>query len=204
FRIADQHRYDMRGAWHHRQAHIVEDRFHPRRTVLMAFAFPTRRFQMADCCGSRSTYGRRQCRRENKAGRVGPHRVDQFVACGDVPAQATEGFSHRPFDDVNAMHGVVALADSTTVQPIHADGMDLIAVGHGPIALGEIADRMHPRNAAIHGIETHEYDQLWSARIGSSEQLFEVAEIIVTPDLLFATRLSYALDHGIVFEWVAH
>ncbi len=39
-------------------------------------------------------------------------------------------------------------------------------------------------------------------RIGGLEQLFEVADIVVPPDLLLAAGLAHALDHGIVVERV--
>src|SRR5262245_63311450 len=91
------------------------------------------------------------------------------------------------------MHGAVALANTTTVRPIHADGMDLIAVGHCTAALGEIADRMNRSDVAVPGIKALEHDQLWSRRIGSPQKLFEVAEIIVAPNFLLTNRLSYTL-----------
>ena len=80
--------------------------------------------------------------------------------------------------------------------------MHFIAVGHGPVAFGEIADRMDRRDITVHGIEALEDDQFWPRWIHGREQLFEVTEIIVAPDFLFAARLAHTFDHGIVVECI--
>ena len=62
--------------------------------------------------------------------------------------------------------------------------------------------RVHRRDVAVHGIEALEHDQLRPLRIGGLEQFFEMAEVVVPPDLLLAAGLAHALDHRIVVERV--
>ena len=62
--------------------------------------------------------------------------------------------------------------------------------------------RVHRRDVAVHGIEALEHDQLRPLRIGGLEQFFEMAEIVMPPDLLLAAGLAHALDHRIVVERV--
>ena len=97
---------------------------------------------------------------------------------------------------------VVAVADAAAARPVHADRVHFVDISHGVVALGQIADRVHRRDVAVHGIEALEHDQLRPRRIGGLEQLFEMLDIVVPPDLLLAARLAHALDHRIVVERV--
>ena len=123
-------------------------------------------------------------------------------AARDIAAEAAERLGQRALDHVDAVHGVVALADAAAARAVHADRVHFVDIGHGAVALGEIADRMHRRHVAVHGIEALEHDQLRPLGIGGLEQLFEVADVVMPPDLLLAAGLAHALDHGIVVERV--
>ena len=157
---------------------------------------------MADGGGRRRADRRRQRGGEDEAGRIGAHRVHHLCAAGDIAAEAAERLGQRALDHVDAVHGVVALADAAAARAVHADRVHFVDIGHGAVALGEIADRVHRRHVAVHGIEALEHDQLRPLRIGGLEQLFEMAEIVMPPDLLLAAGLAHALDHGIVVERV--
>ena len=123
-------------------------------------------------------------------------------AARDVAAEAAERLGQRALDHVDAVHGVVAFADAAAARAVHADRVHFVDIGHGAVALGEIADRMHRRHVAVHGIEALEHDQLRPLGIGGLEQLFEVADVVMPPHLLLAAGLAHALDHGIVVERV--
>ena len=62
--------------------------------------------------------------------------------------------------------------------------MHLVAVGHRAVALGKIANAVDGRDVAVHRIKTLEHDQLRPFGFGLFEQLFEVAEIVMAPDVL--------------------
>src|ERR1700716_2566729 len=64
-------------------------------------------------------------------------------------------------------NALASVPSSTSIRSItpscsatHADGVHLVRIRHGAIALREIADAMHRRQVAIHGINSLEYDQL--------------------------------------------
>jgi hypothetical protein len=100
------------------------------------------------------------------------------------------------------MHGAFALADAAAARAIHPDRVHLVAIGHGAVALGQIADGVDRRDVAVHRIEALESNQLRPLGIGGLEQFFEMADIVMPPDLLFAAGLAHAFDHGIVVERV--
>jgi hypothetical protein len=80
--------------------------------------------------------------------------------------------------------------------------MHLVAIGHRVVTLGKIANAVDGGDITIHGIEALEHDQLRPLRLGPFEQLFEVAEIVMAPDMLLRTGLAHALDHRVVVECV--
>jgi hypothetical protein len=60
--------------------------------------------------------------------------------------------------------------------------MDLVNVSHRAIAFREVADAVHRRDVAVHGIKRLERDQLGLVGRLQGEQFFEVADVVVTPD----------------------
>jgi len=62
--------------------------------------------------------------------------------------------------------------------------LHLVAIGHRAVAPGKIANAVDGRDVAVHRIKTLEHDQLRPFGFGLFEQLFEVAEIIMAPDVL--------------------
>ena len=108
---------------------------------------------MLDRGGRRSADGRRQRRGEDEAWRIGTHRIDQRARAGDVAAKATERLGERAFDHVDTARDAVALADAAAARAVHADSMHLVDISHGAVALGEIADAVHRRDVAVHGIQ---------------------------------------------------
>src|SRR6267378_3612381 len=112
-------------------------------SFLMSFAFPIRRFQVTDGGGGSSADGRRQGGRKDESRRIGTHRVDQGAAPRNVSAHAAECLGERAFQHVNPVHHAVALRYAGATRAVHADGVHLVRIGHGAIALSQIADAMH-------------------------------------------------------------
>jgi hypothetical protein len=98
-----------------------------------------------------------------------------------------------PFDHVDAAHGTVAFADATATRAIHPDRMHFVDVGHRAIAFGQIADETHRRHVTIHGIKAFKHNQLRSVGSGRRQKCVEMQRVVVTENLLLATRLVYAL-----------
>jgi hypothetical protein len=80
--------------------------------------------------------------------------------------------------------------------------MHFVAIGHRPVPLGKVADCVNGRDASVHGIKAFEHDQLRTRWVRSLEQLFEMAEIVMTPNLLFTAGPAHAFNHRIVVERV--
>ena len=148
------------------------------------------------CCGRANRW--RQCRGEDKAGRIGPHCVDQGARTGNIAAEAAKRLGERAFDDVDAMHDAVAFGDAAAARAVHAHGVNFVDIGHRAMARGEIANLRDRRDIAIHRIEAFEHDQLRPQRIGDGQKLFQMRHVVVAEDLLLAMRLAHAFDHGIV------
>ena len=61
-------------------------------------------------------------------------------------------------------HRAVALGDAAAARAVHADRVDLVEIGHGAVALGEVADRADRRDVAVHRIDALERRSAWAAR----------------------------------------
>jgi hypothetical protein len=79
--------------------------------------------------------------------------------------------------------------------------MHFVDIGHGAIALGEVADFEGRGHVAVHGVEALEHDQFGPVAC-RAQQCFEMFHVVVAEDLLFAMGLAYALDHRVVIERV--
>jgi hypothetical protein len=105
--------------------------------------------------------------------------VDQGCRGGDVAAHAAERLAERALDDGDPVHHAVALGDAAAVLAVHADGVDLVEVGHGAVALGQVADLGHGAEVAVHRVDALERDQLRPRRVAVAEQALEVGEVVV-------------------------
>src|SRR5215470_3676104 len=97
-----------------------------------------------------------------------------------------EGLGQRAFDHVDPVQRTVTLRYAGAMVAVEADRVDFIDIGHGPIALREIADRMNGRDVSIHGIEALEDDQVGSVLAGFSQQALEMIKVIVAENHLLA------------------
>src|SRR5881394_1377410 len=70
-----------------------------------------------------------------------------------IAAVAAERLGQRALEDVDAMHDAVAFGDAAAARAVHADRMNLVDIGHGAVALGEIADPGQRRDIAVHRIQ---------------------------------------------------
>ena len=65
----------------------------------------------------------------------------------------------------------VALGNAAAARAVHADGVDLVEIGHRAVLLGEIADRRDRRDVAVHRVDALEGDELRARRTGSALSL---------------------------------
>ena len=121
---------------------------------------------------------------------------------GDIAAEAAERLGERAFEDVDAVHDAVAFGDAAAARTVHADRMNLVDIGHGAIALGEIADLRQRRDVAVHRIQALAGDQLRPVGTGGAQQFFQMRHVAVAEDLALAAGLADAFDHRIVVERV--
>ncbi len=87
------------------------------------------------------------------------------------------------------------LGDAAAVLPVQPDRVHLVQVGHGAVALGEVADLRDRAEVAIHRIDRLERDQLRRRRVAVGEQRLEMRDVIVPEDALVAARMADAGDH---------
>src|SRR5579862_8235910 len=95
---------------------------------------------MPDRRGCRRANPRRQCGGEDKAGRIGAHRVYQIALAGDVAAEAAERLRKCPLDNIDTAHNTVALGYPAAARTVHTDCVDLVDISESTIALSEIAN----------------------------------------------------------------
>src|SRR5438270_5209976 len=158
----------------------------------------TRGLEMRDrrsrSCGDRGWQG---CS-EDKTGCMASDGVHHGTAPGDVTAERAEGFCERSLDEVDARHQPLSLGDPGAAWPVHANGVYLVEVGHRAMAFRQVTDRLEWSDVPVHRIHALEHDQLGAARRCAREQLLEVPNIIVTPDLPGTASGTHAFDHRIV------
>ena len=146
---------------------------------------------------------RRQRGREDEARRVGAHRVDQVRAARDVAAEAAEGLRERALEHVDAMHLALARADAAAARAVHADRVHLVAIGHRAVFFGEVADRLHGRDVAVHRVEALERDQLRPlARLRAPAVLPDARRRCGARSAFSHAGLADALDHRVVVPGV--
>jgi hypothetical protein len=100
---------------------------------------------MPDRRGRSRADRRRQRRREDEAGRVGAHGVDQIGVGRNIAAETAESLRELTFDNVNPVHHAIALGDAAAMGTIHSDSMNLVDVSQRAIPFREIADLMQRR-----------------------------------------------------------
>ncbi len=138
---------------------------------------------------------RRKRRREDEARGEGPHEIAQRGGAGDIAAHHAEGLGKRALDDRQAVHQAFALGNAAAARAVHADGMDLVQIGHRAVLVGKVADFLDGGDVAVHRIDRFEGDQLRRLGIGGRQLGFEVLQVIVLPDHPLAFRMADALDH---------
>ncbi len=189
-------------ACHHRQPGGFEHGLDAGDAVLVPLALEARALQVPDRCGCGGADRRRQRGREDEAGSIAAHGIDQRRARRDVAAQAPECLGERALDHVDARMRTLQLGLAASARPVHSDRMHLVGIGHGAVAFGEIADGPDRRDVAVHGVERLEHDELRPVRVRRLQQFLEMRHVIVAEDLLLASRLPDSLDHGIVVPGV--
>src|ERR1700722_16273311 len=120
---------------------------------------------------------------KDEPGSIRSECVHQIGTSSNVSAEAPESLGERAFDDINPMHRAITRHHPCSARAIHPDGVDLVAISQGVVALSDIAEAANRGDIAIHGVQAFEHDQLRSVWRGCSELAFQVDDIIVAPDL---------------------
>src|SRR5215472_18234561 len=79
--------------------------------------------------------------------------------------------------------------------PVKSDGMDLVEIGHGTEALGDVAQFADRGDVAVHRIDGLEADELGAAGGHSFEQAREISRVVVAEDVFFGAAVANAGDH---------
>ncbi len=145
---------------------------------------------------------RRQCGGENEPRRVGANRIDDRAGTGHISAKRTERLGERPFDEVDTVHDAVAFGDAAAARAVHADGVDLVEIGHRAIFLGQVADLADRGDIAIHRIDRLENHHLRGFRIVLGQQPVQILRVVMLEDPLLRPRMANPFDHRVVVEFV--
>src|SRR3546814_14504340 len=73
--------------------------------------------------------------------------VDDIPVGGDIAAHHAERLAQRALDNVDAVRRLVAVGDAAAARAVHADGMNLVAIGERVVFFGQIADRVDRRRS---------------------------------------------------------
>ena|SRR6516162_7217187 len=119
----------------------------------MGDPFGHRTLEVPNTFGSGSRNGRRHRRREDKARRRGTDRVANDGIGRNVAADDTEPFGKGSFNDVDSVHGPIALGYARTAPAVETDGMNLIEISKRTVFLCEIADPSDRSDIAVHRVE---------------------------------------------------
>ena len=198
-RIADQHRHDVRGRGHQRQTRGGKPRLQGRRPLLVPSPQRAVGLEVAHAGQRPADHRRRQRGREDEAGRDRAHRVDQRRRARDVAAHAAERLRQRPLDHGEPRHLAMRLGDAAAARTVQPDRVHLVEIGHGAVALGEIADRRDRPEVAVHRVDRFERDQLRDLGRRRPQQRLEMRHVIVAKNPLLAAGMPDAGDHrGVV------
>ena len=95
-----------------------------------------------------------------------------------------------------------ALAQTSAARTIEADRVHFVDIGQCVVSFGKRDDFADRREVAVHRVEALEHDELGAVERFGGEQLFEMGDVVVAPQFLFAARALHALDHRIVVQGV--
>src|SRR5262249_11288688 len=132
---------------------------------------------------------------EYESWRSPTQRIDQRSRASHITAHCADGLAQRSLNDRQAMGDAVSLSHAGAALAIETNGMNLVEVSHGAMAIREIADCADGRNVAIHGIDGFKGDQLRAFHRRRFEQLGQMYWIVVPEDTLLGPAGADAVDH---------
>src|SRR5262249_34085845 len=152
-------RHNVRLGGHDWKACRIEYGLDARGTVLMTVALPLRGLEVPDRRGRRGTDRWREGGGEDESRRVGAYRIGDGGAPRDIAAETAKSLRQRALDHVDAVQGPFPCCDAGAAWPVHAGRMHLVDIGHGAVALRQVADLAHGSDVAVHRVERFEHDQ---------------------------------------------
>src|SRR3984893_5351339 len=139
YRAADDDRHDMARIIAVRDLCGIEPAAQLRGALVQLAAFDGAVFQMADAGQGGRRHGRRQRRREDEAGSKAAHEIAQRRRTDDIAADDAEGFRQCALDNRQPAAHAVALGNAAAARPVEPDRMHLVAIGHRPMRLRDVA-----------------------------------------------------------------
>ena len=154
--------------------------------------------QVADAGVCRCHHDRSERRGEDEAGAVRADQVDQPRRTRDVPAHRTDGLAERALDDVNLAFEALTRHDTSTLRPVHADGVHLVDERERVVALGDVGELGDRGDVAIHRVDRLERHNTGARGVLIAQELLEVRGVVVPEDAHGRAAATHALDHRVV------
>lgn len=152
--------------------------------------------------------GRGEAGREDEARSEGADRVDEGGSPGDVAAYAAVGFAERACDDVDSVRDGAGVASGEvggevemfgyagTGGTVHADCVDFVKEGQGPVLFCEVADAREVGDTSAHRVDGFDGDDLRCTFGLRLEHTLELSHVIVGKDHLSRLGVADTFNHG--------
>mmetsp|Transcript_16234 Transcript_16234/g.61542 ORF Transcript_16234/g.61542 Transcript_16234/m.61542 type:complete len:456 (+) Transcript_16234:24-1391(+) len=200
--IANEQRDDVGHAVEEGKACIDEHALEVLRVGVHDAPLPVGLLEVAHRGGSARGHHGRDGGGENEAGRLEPHGVHHGGRAGDVAAHEAVGLPEGAGDHGQAAEHAVALRNTSAAVAVEADCVDLIAKGHGPELVSEVADLLQGGDGALHAVDGFEGDELRRVRGEGLQDLAEVPKVVVVVHMALGSGVADALDHRRVVHCV--
>ena len=87
---------------------------------------------------------------KDKARRKAAQKIHHRGRASDIAANASKRFAQSAFDQGDPVHQAAFLGDATTARAVHANGVDLIDIGHRTVLFADIKDLFDGGDIAVH------------------------------------------------------
>src|ERR1700688_2364739 len=145
---------------HYRQTRSGKLCLQPCSALLVPRPYRLVRLEVTYACECPCRDRRRQRRGENETRRMASEEIDECRRCSHITANDPHCLCQRALYCGDAVHQALAFGDSATPRSVQADGVHLVEIRHGAVALGHVAQLGYGRDVAIPRIERFQADPL--------------------------------------------